>query len=160
MKNVDKRITNRFVAEFKPEFTDVAICGSMTHKEQIEQIIAELESAGLAVSAPAMSEAVADWSAYSDVEIIDRKGYFVRRHFANIALARAVLVCNFAKRGTDNYIGTNSLMEMTAGFVYGKPLYLLNPVPEQNGREEILAMQPTILSGNVAQLVKEIEADT
>lgn len=154
MSSVSRSTDSRFVAEFKPKSTDVALCGSMAHKTQLQQLIVGLREAGLTVSTPAMAEAVTDWSEYNDAEIIERKGYFVRRHFANIASARMVLVCNYEKRGINNYVGTNMLMEMTAGFVYGKPLYLLNPVPEQNGREEILAMQPVILDGDITKLVE------
>lgn len=147
-------IDNRFVNEFKPGQTDVAICGSMVHKPRLLEIIRQLEGAGLTVSTPEMSEAIVDWSSFTEEQIVERKGFFIRRHFANIAVARTVLVCNYEKNGIENYVGTNTLMEMTAGFVYEKPLYLLNPVPDQNGREEILAMQPTVLDGSVTSLVE------
>lgn len=145
---------NRFVAEFKPEATDVALCGSMKHISLWEKVIDELRASGLTVSTPALTEESIDWANLPEEEVVERKGRFVRRHFANIALAKSVLVCNYEKNGIANYVGTNSHMEMTAGFVYEKPLFLLNPVPFQDSREEVLALEPTVLNGDLSLLTE------
>lgn len=142
---------NRFVEEFQPERTDIAICGSMSHKGLWVPIIERLRESGLSVSTPELSEA-RDWSTFTDEEIVDEKGRLIRRHFANIATASAVLIANFEKNGTPNYIGSNTFLEMCAGFIYEKPIYLLNPVPRQDNYEEILALEPIVLSGDLSQL--------
>jgi hypothetical protein len=141
----------QFINEFNPVPTDVALCGSMAHKDKWLKIIDELRAKGLSVSTPDLSEAI-DWSALSDDEVQQKKGYFVRRHFANIATAKNVLVCNYEKHGTRDYIGTNTLLEMGVAFAYGVPTYILNEIPEQNGREEILALQPHVLHGDLSVL--------
>lgn len=142
---------NRFVEEFKPGMTDITVCGSMSHKDEFIRVINELRDSGFTVSAPDMSEKL-DWSTFTDEDIAVRKGGLVRRHFANIALAQVVLVCNYEKKGIDGYIGTNTLMEMTAAFAFEKPIYLLNSIPNQNGREEIIAMEPFVLNGDLSKI--------
>ena len=142
---------SRFTDEFNPEPTDIAVCGSMAHKAQWLPIIDELRRAGYRVSTPDLSESV-DWSNISDEQVIVEKGRLVRRHFANIERALVVLVANFEKNGVEGYIGTNTLLEMGAGFVFEKPIYLYNPVPQQHGREEILALEPMVLHADLSRM--------
>lgn len=145
---------NRFVTEFKPKATDVALCGSMQHAPLWLKVVDELRANGLTVSAPEMTEESIDWKNLPEEEVVERKGRFARRHFANIALAKCVLVCNYEKNDVADYVGSSSLMELTAGFVYEKPLFLLNPVPFQDSREEILALEPTVLNGDLSLLTE------
>ena len=50
----------------------------------------------------------------------------------------------------ENYIGGNSFLEMGMAYYLGKPIYLLNPIPEMPYISEIEAMEPTVLSGDLA----------
>lgn len=142
---------NRFVEEFNPEPADIAVCGSMAHVDKMSEVIKQLSEQGYTVSTPDMTESL-DWSTFNDQDMERKKGLLVRRHFANIAQAQAVLVCNYDKGEAHNYIGTNTLMEMTAAFVYGKPIYLLNPIPNQKGREEIIALSPIVIDGDTTKI--------
>lgn len=63
-----------------------------------------------------------------------------------------VLVVNEEKNGVPNYIGANTFLEMGFAHVLGKHLYVLNPVPECSYREEIDAMSPLILNGDLSLL--------
>lgn len=146
---------DRFVEEFNPPVSDVAICGSMAHKTEWLGVINKLRAAGLTVTTPDLSEQT-DWSALADDEIIQRKGWLIRRHLANIAKARVVLICNYEKNGVQDYIGSNSFLEMGAAFVYGKPVYVLGGIPQQDSREEILALSPIVLNGDIRTLIKEV----
>lgn len=147
---------DRFVEEFKPYPSDVAVCGSMAHKENWMKVIEQLRAEGLMVSTPDLSENN-DWSAFTDEEIVRKKGWLIRRHLANIATAKAVLICNYEKDGVKDYVGSNSFLEMGAAFVYGKPVFLLNGVPKQDNREEILALEPVMLNGDLNMLIEEVK---
>lgn len=142
---------SRFIDEFNPEPTDIAICGSMAHKDLWLPVIEELRAMGFSVSTPDLSEKN-DWSSFSDEEIIQEKGRLVRRHIANIERAKVVLAMNHDKRGIENYIGSNTFLEMGVGFVLEKPIYLYNPVPKQDNYEEILALEPTVLGGDLSKI--------
>ena len=79
----------------------------------------------------------------------DRKEEAMKAHFNKILSADAILVFNRDKNNIPDYIGPNSLLEMGLAFHYGKKIYLLNAIPEMNYREEILAMKPIVLGGNL-----------
>lgn len=142
---------NRFVKEFNPDQTDIAVCGSMSHMDKFAEVIDHLRGMGFSVSTPDMTEKL-DWSSFSDEDVRREKGRLVRRHFANIARAKVVLVCNYEKNNVEGYIGTNTLMEMTFAFAHEKSIYLLNNIPEQKGREEIIAMEPVVISGDLTKI--------
>ena len=149
---------NRFVEEFNPESTDIVICGSMNFQDDWFKVGNIIINSGLSVSTPDISETV-NWDKLTKEEIIEKKGYYTRLHLAKIATAKAVLICNYKKNETDNYIGANTFLEMTAAYVYGKPIYIMNKLPkEQNNYEELLVMSPIILNGNIDILVKDIKS--
>jgi predicted RNA-binding protein with PUA domain len=51
-----------------------------------------------------------------------------------------------------NYIGGNGLIEMAFAHVLNKKIFLINQVPKMNYRDEIEAMKPVILDGNLSML--------
>lgn len=142
---------SRFIKEFQPGPTDIALCGSMSCRDKWLPVIDELKSRGYTVSTPDLSES-RDWSSFSDEEIIREKGRLVRRHIANIATSKSILVANFDKGEQPDYIGSNTFLEMVAAFVMEKPVYLLNPVPKQDNYEEILALEPIVIHGNLSEI--------
>lgn len=142
---------SRFITEFNPEPTDIALCGSISHMHQWLSVIDDLRSMGFSVSTPELSKKI-DWSKISDGDTIVQKGRLIRRHIANIETAKAVLIANYEKNGIDNYIGSNSFLEMGAAFMFERPIYLLNPVPYQDNREEILALEPIVISEDLSRI--------
>ncbi|MFP4423736.1 MAG: hypothetical protein ACLFP2_00735 [Candidatus Woesearchaeota archaeon] len=68
--------------------------------------------------------------------------------------ADAVLVLNYDKNGTKNYIGGNTLMEIGFAHVLNQKIYLLNPIPEMPYcKTEIEAVKPIILDGDLSKIV-------
>jgi len=144
---------NRFVEKFQPDAADVALCGSMAHKARWAEVVSILRAAGLVVHTPDLTENV-DWDNLDEAEAIDKKNYFIERHLANIAASKAVLVCNYEKNGEPGYIGTNVLMEITAGYIYDKPIYLLNSIGIEGRGREVLSLRPVILNGDIDKLIE------
>ena len=140
----------------------ITICCSLTFNKEVNEIRDKLENMGHAVLMP---ETILECSGKNvdDVKtwIIDKKGeeynnYEKDRmflHFSKIKDSEAVLVCNFDKNNVKNYIGPNSFLEMAIGMHENKKIFLLNPIPEMNIKEEIEAIQPTILNGKL-ELIK------
>ena len=65
----------------------------------------------------------------------------------NVEKCDALLILNYSHRGIDNYVGGNSFMEMCVAFYLGKPIYLLNNIPENmTYTEEIKALYPTVIN--------------
>lgn len=136
----------------------ITICGSMQFHEEMRSIQAKLEAAGHAVLVP------------KSLELMDRKDFvhptedegriqakiehdFIREHFRKIEEADAILVLNYKKKGTPNYIGGNTFLEMGLAFWLGKKIFLLNPVPQMDYLTEMHAMQPIVINGDLSKIV-------
>lgn len=63
-----------------------------------------------------------------------------------------LIVNNSEKNGRKNYISGGSFLEMGFAHALGKKLFLLRGVPDVSFRDEILAMKPVILNGNVNRI--------
>ena len=83
----------------------------------------------------------------------DGKEESIRMHFEKIEWSDAVLILNYDKNGIPNYIGANTLIEMGVAFYLGKPIYLLNNIPELGYKEEILGMKPVVIGGDFGKIV-------
>ena len=63
----------------------------------------------------------------------------------------AILVMNYTKDGKENYIGTNSLMEIGMAFIFDKKIFLFNPPPEY-AKHELEAIGVNILNGDLGRI--------
>lgn len=144
-------MTNRFVTEFDPAPADITICASMSHKDKWLKIADQLRDLGYTVATPDISEKD-DWSTMTPQQIADQKGYLIRQHFAKISASRAILVCGGTKNGVKDYIGGNTFMEMTFAFAYDKPIFIYDDIPEMSYSDEIIALNPTVLQGDLDRL--------
>lgn len=74
------------------------------------------------------------------------KDDLIRGYFNTIKDSDAILAMNFTKNGIENYIGGNTLMEIGFAHVLNKKVFLLNPIPEMQYRDEIEAVEPIIIN--------------
>jgi len=63
----------------------------------------------------------------------------------------AILVLNYIKDNKENYIGTNSLMEIGMAFILNKKIFILNPSPEYC-KDELEAIKAQVLNGNLSEI--------
>lgn len=78
----------------------------------------------------------------------------IRDHHRKIEQSDAILVVNHSKKGVENYIGGNTFLEMGFAYILGKKIFLLNDVPSLDLiKEELLAMRPVILNGDLGKLI-------
>lgn len=83
------------------------------------------------------------------------KGNFIKLHFRKELKSDAILIVNNTKNGIRGYIGGNALMEMGIAFQAGIKIYLLNAYPKTGPfHDEVSAMEPIILNGNIDSLSK------
>jgi hypothetical protein len=78
----------------------------------------------------------------------------IKRYYKLISESDRVLIANFDKKDQKNYIGGNALIEMAFAHINEKPLYILNEIPENSYTDEILAMKPIVLHGNLEGVLK------
>jgi hypothetical protein len=75
--------------------------------------------------------------------------------FEKLRKSDALLIVNNAqKNGQRNYISGSSFLEMGFAHALGKKIFLLQGVPEVSYRDEILAMNPIVLKGNLSKIEK------
>ena len=78
----------------------------------------------------------------------------IRKFWEIIKKSDAILVLNYDRKGTKNYIGGNTLMEIGFAHVLNKPIFLMNPIPDiEYYRPEIEAVSPVILEQNLNQIM-------
>lgn len=144
----------------------IAICGSMVFAQEMLDVKSTLEKNGHKVVLPhGCKDYLGDkhkervkvgWR--SSVEGVDRKieNDLIRKHFKVIDKSDAVLVINLDKKDIKNYIGGNSFLEMGFAHVLNKKIYLYKNIPKEKDTlsyfQEILAMQPVILNGDLSKI--------
>jgi len=76
----------------------------------------------------------------------------IRDYFKKIKKADAILLINKDKNGIKNYIGGNGLIEMAFAYILNKKIFLLNPIPKISYADEIEAVKPIIINGNLESI--------
>ncbi|HSX30811.1 MAG TPA: nucleoside 2-deoxyribosyltransferase [Candidatus Saccharimonadales bacterium] len=141
----------------------IVICASFSFYEHVAELADDLLDLGFEPIIPRTArsmKATGDFSkdplrtATGEFSDYSQKARVMHEHFDEIKVADAILVVNDEKHGQANYIGPNVLMEMGLAFALGKPIYLLNKVPEQSPwLEEIRGLQPEVLRGNLHAII-------
>jgi len=141
----------------------IAICGSLNFTHEIKKIADDLLALDFDVQIPLSSEKILSGE-FSLDEIKKEKetGDFstraikydsIRAYWPLIENSQAILVANFDKNNIKNYIGGNSFLEMGFAHILKKPIYLLNDIPEMIYTDEIKAMQPIVLNGDLKKIL-------
>ena len=85
-------------------------------------------------------------------EHIEWKRKMMKDQTKKIESNDAIMVLNFEKNGQLNYIGGATFMEIVKAWELGKLIYLYNEIPESLFTDEISAINPTIINGNLELL--------
>ena len=56
---------------------------------------------------------------------------------------------NFEKNGQVNYIGGATFLEIFRAFDIGNKIFLYNPIPQNIFEDELKAMDPTVINGDL-----------
>lgn len=131
----------------------VVICCSMSASKKVLQVAKQLNKMGHELILPCNLEKYAEgiWDMENAHESTQNKieGDLIRGYYEKIKNCDAVLAVNEEKKGIANYIGGNTFLEIGFAHVLNKKIFLLNPVPEISYKDEIIAMQPIILNGDL-----------
>lgn len=139
----------------------IVLCGSISACSEIDSVAEKLRNFGHEVEIPLgctnlklreRTEVAAEEKAQDKIE-----GDLLRRYFQKIKDRDILIAVNPEKRGIQGYIGGNTLIELSFGHVLGKPLYCLYAPGEVPYLSEILAMQPTILDGDLSRFLPSQE---
>jgi hypothetical protein len=80
------------------------------------------------------------------------EGDLLKNYWKEIENSDGILVVNITKSGIENYIGGNALIEMAFAHILDKRIFLLNPIPKQSYSDEIEAMNPRVVQGDLSQI--------
>lgn len=135
----------------------IAICGSMTFSPEMVRVGEELRELGHEITLPDFTEHYATLDSRDDMHVESAQNKvdhdLIRGYFKVIAEHDAILVLNPTKRGIENYVGGNTLIEMAFAHVLNKRIFMYNPVPDMQYRDEMEAMEPKVLHGDLTQLL-------
>jgi hypothetical protein len=134
----------------------VGVIGSMQYTEKMMGICDELRNLGHEAF---MSKFAASFVGKDDKE---RERIKLEQKYQQDAIREdckwvknmdALVVANYDKHGISNYIGGNAFIEMAYAFILGKPLYLINPIPDMPYYgTEIIAMKPIVANGDLTKV--------
>lgn len=146
----------------------IVICGSIEFTPKIKEVADKLIERGHKTEIPLTSQRIIDGEMTledfmrekeengdtSFRKNIERKinDDVVRRYYKIIKDSDGILVLNYDKKGIAGYIGGNTFLEMGFAHVLNKKIFLLNPIPEIGYKDEIIAMQQTVLNGDLNKI--------
>lgn len=134
----------------------IAICGSMSASKDMVDAEKELSGLGYGVVLPKRVSEYAEGALQQETrqESTENKIKFdrIRKYFEEIKSCDVLLVVNPEKNGIKDYIGGNSFLEMGFAHILNKKIFLLYGVPELMYTDEIKAMQPVALGGDLSKI--------
>ena len=141
----------------------IVICASIDATMDIKEAAESLKRLGHEVEIPKYSQKILNNEITLEkfLEVKEREGDMVfrkkeedliMRYYNIIKSSDAILVLNVDKKGIKNYIGGNTFLEMGFAYVLGKKMFLINGIPEMQYKDEIMAMSPTIINGDLGKI--------
>jgi hypothetical protein len=131
----------------------IYICASMKFCEEMVNLKNILEKKGHNIILPENTIEYANKkieyeTSEKSIENKISKNLF-KYYFEIVKKSDAILVANFEKNNIENYIGGNTLIEMSFAKILDKKIFLLNDIPKLSYSDEIIAMQPIIINNNL-----------
>lgn len=134
----------------------IVVCGSMSSAVQMVDAEKELLQNHHEVILPKFTKEFAEKVFAEETSHESTKNKIehdlIRGYFEKIKNADAVLVVNIDKKGIRHYIGGNAFLEMGFAHCLNKKIFLLNDIPKMIYTDELLAMQPVILNGDLSKI--------
>jgi len=134
----------------------IFLCASRANYARVAPIRQDLESRGHAVTVPNNYD---DPGREERIKSTGQRGYrawkaeMLRRQAAKVASNDALLVLNFDKGESKNYIGGATFLEVFKAWELEKKIYFFNPMPDGVLHDELEAMSPVVIDGDVSLLM-------
>ncbi len=146
----------------------IVVCGSIEFTPKIKEVVDKLTERGHEVEIPLTSQRIIDGELTLDGFMREKnengdnafrrsvmrkiKDDVIKRYYNIIKESDVILILNYEKKGIAGYIGGNTFLEMGFAHVLNKKIFLLNPIPEMGYKDEIVAMQPIVLNGDLNKI--------
>lgn len=137
---------------------NIVICGSMAFYAEMLNVSNMLKNWGIPTIIP--KEESKEKELLSEEQFYDFKRKVSSQYLSKIRdnSTYAILVLNQEKRGVKNYIGANTLVEISMAFCWGRAIYLLNDFYEPL-KEELMAWRVVNLNGNLERLIEDYKME-
>lgn len=107
----------------------ICICCSLSFTDEVFGVAKKLEKLGHEILLPnGVIDRLIEKEDFDPIKAKTETNA-VKNHIEKIHEADAVLVCNYTKKGIENYIGANTFLEISFAYYFDKPIYSLNPLP-------------------------------
>lgn len=131
----------------------VCICGSLSFTDEILGVASDLENLGHEVLLPEGVKRGLIKQENFDPVAAKHETDTVHNHPKKIQEADVVLMCNFTKNGIENCIGANSFCELYMARYFNKPVFALNPLPNQPYiHDELMAFDVEVINGDLSKI--------
>lgn len=140
----------------------IAICASIQFSKEMIELKKKLIDLGHEAVIPfstekieaghvSLDEYMKEKEIHGDLRIREEAGRdLIKDHYDKIVASDAVLLANYEKKNTPGYIGGNALLEMGFAHVNDKKIFLLNDIPDMPYTDEIRAMNPIVIHGDLS----------
>jgi hypothetical protein len=134
----------------------IGIVGSMHFTEKMIEVKDDLLKIGHAAY---LTSLAGEFIGKSDeekeiIKIYQKKKKDAIREFWNLMQGGdAILVLNLKRKGIEDYIGGNTLMEIGFAYILNQKIFLYNPIPNIDiYKTEIEAVNPIIINGDLYRI--------
>ena len=142
----------------------ITICGSISSTPKIKEVSDKLLAMGHKTDLPytslkiingeiTLEEYLKEKASNGDGIFRKIKEDLIKRYYDKIKICDAIIVLNLDKNGIKNYIGGNVFLEMGFAYTSDKPIYLYNDLPDMIYTDELKAMQPIIINGDLSKIL-------
>ena len=142
----------------------ITICGSIEFTPKIKEVADILTKNGHEVDIPLTSQRIIDGEftleefkkekqQNQDGVLRKIKDNVIKRYYEIIKNTDSIIVINIEKNNIPNYIGGNTFLEIGFEHVLDKTIFLYNDVPDLSYTDELKAMQPIILNGDLSKII-------
>ncbi len=134
----------------------IVICGSMIFSKEMMEIKDGLEALGHIAILPRNTERYArsQLALETKTKSVKHKIKYdlIREYYREIKASDGILILNYDKGGIDNYVGGNSFLEAGFAHILKKKVYFLFGIPKMLYSDELKALQPVILDGDLKKI--------
>ncbi len=133
----------------------IYICCSKHLYHHISTIKEELEKRGHIITLPnsydnpLQEEKIKEQSKEAHIKF---KSLMLKIQGEKVKQNEAVVILNFEKKGQQNYIGGATFLEIFKAFELGKKIFLINPIPDNIFKDELIGMNPVILNKDLSKI--------
>ena len=143
----------------------ITICGSIEFAYEIKKIADELIKQGHETDIPLTAQRILrgeltleqfkkEKQKNGDSAFRKIQDDVIKKYFDIINNSDAILILNFDKNNIKDYIGGNTFLEIGFAHVLNKKIYLYNEIPDMHYTDELKAMRPVILNGDLSKIKK------